>query len=75
MYFPMFRAAYLIEANSFPEKSLCVGQLAAHLFNLILIFLSDGLTDSSGMSGSSCGCILPITGPILQQWTDIGHPD
>jgi hypothetical protein len=50
-------------------KSSCwrVGLLAAHLLNLNFIFLSD-----SGMRGRSCVRVLPLTGPIPRQLTDVG---
>jgi hypothetical protein len=54
---------------------LCAGLLANHLFNFTFIFLSDGVLVAVRMSGRSCRCIPPLTGPIPWRWTNVGRPD
>ncbi len=64
------RPSCLIEAYVGPKKYWLVfgGLLANNLYNLDLIFLSEGLTADSGMSSRSCRCILSLASLILQQW-------
>jgi hypothetical protein len=64
-WFFQYRPACLNEPYGGPKKQwlLCVGLLAADLFNEVAFFFAT----AGRMSGRSCGCIMLQTGPIQQQ--------
>jgi hypothetical protein len=77
VFFSMYGPSCLIEAYGGPEKKwlLYAGLLANHPLNLNFIFHSKGIMAAGELVARSCGCILPLTGPILRRWMDVGHPN